>query len=77
MNVGVHHGSVLCPLLFIIGLQALSRVLRSGAHCEDIYADHLVTITESLEEHIRSSEKGLRIKSHDVQYMPGPPAECR
>ena len=52
MNVGVHHGSVLSPLLFIV-LDALSRVLRFGAPWEDIYADHLVIITESLEEHVR------------------------
>ena len=52
MNVGVHHASVLSPLLFIIVLEALSRVIRSGAPCEDIYSDHLVIITESLEEHV-------------------------
>ena len=51
--VGVHHGSVLSSLLFIILLEALARVLRSGAPWEDIYEDHLVIITESLEEHIR------------------------
>ena len=53
MNVGVHHGSVLSPLLFTIMLEALSRVLRSGVPCEDIYADNLVIITDSLEEHVR------------------------
>ena len=52
MNVGVHHGSVLSPLLFIIVLEALSRVLRSGVPWEDIYADPLVIITESLEEYV-------------------------
>ena len=53
LNVGVHHGSVLSPLLFIIVLEALSRMFRSGAHKEDIYANHLVIITESLEEYVR------------------------
>ena len=50
LNVGVHHGSVLSPLLFIIVLEALARVLLSGAPWEDIYVYHLVIITESLEE---------------------------
>ena len=30
VKVGVHHGSVLSPLLFIIVLEALSREFRSG-----------------------------------------------
>ena len=37
MNAGVHRGSVLSPLIFIIMLEALSRVLSSGAPREDIY----------------------------------------
>ena len=53
MNVGVHHGSVLSPLLFIIVLEVLSPVLRSGAPLEDIYAYHLVIITKSIVEHVR------------------------
>ena len=53
MNVGVNHGSVLSPLLFIIVLEALSSVLRSEAQWEDIYSDNLVIITESLEEYVR------------------------
>ena len=52
MNVGVHHDSVRNPLLFIV-LEALSRVLRFGEPWEYIYADHLVIVTESLEEHAK------------------------
>ena len=52
VNVGVQHGSVLSPLLFIIVLEALSCVLLSGAPWEDIYADHLVIITELLKEYV-------------------------
>ena len=41
VNVGVHQGSVLSPLLFIIVLEALSRELRSGVPWEDLYADDI------------------------------------
>jgi len=48
VKVGVHQGSVLSPLLFIIVLEALSREFRSGVPWEDLYADDLVIIAESL-----------------------------
>jgi len=41
INVGVHQGSVLSPLLFILVMEALSRDLRSGCPWELIYADGL------------------------------------
>ena len=50
VKVGVHQGSVLSPLLFVIVLEALSREFRSGVPWEDLYADDLVIIAESLEE---------------------------
>ena len=54
VKVGVHQGSVLSPLLFIIVLEALSRKFRSGVPWEDPYADDLVIIAEPLEECVRS-----------------------
>ena len=53
VKVGVHQGSVLSPLLFIIMLEALSREFRSGVPWEDLYADELVIFAESLEECVR------------------------
>ena len=50
MKVGVHQGSVLSLLLFNIVLEALSRVFRSVVPWEDLYADDLVIIAESLDE---------------------------
>ena len=49
MKVGVHQGCVLSSLLFIIVLEALSRKFHSGVPWEDLYADGLVIIAESLE----------------------------
>ena len=46
-------GSVPSPLLFIIVLEALSREFRSGVPWEDLYADDLVIIADSLEECVR------------------------
>ena len=90
VKVGVHQGSVLSPLLFIIVLEALSREFRAGVPWEDLYADDLVIIADSLEECVRRlliwkeamEKKGLRVKcrkdkGHDLWYRPGPLAEFR
>ena len=53
VNGGIHHGSVLSPMLFIIVHEVLSCVLRSGAALKSIYAIHLVIIIKSLEEYVR------------------------
>ena len=50
VKVGVHQGSVLSPLLFIMVLEALSREFHAGVPWEDLYADDLVIIAETLEE---------------------------
>ena len=52
-KVDVHQGSVLSLLLYIIVLEALSWEFRSGVPWEDLYADDLVIIAESLEECVR------------------------
>ena len=71
VKVGVHQGSVLSLLLFIIVLEALSRAFRCEMPWEDLYADDLVIIAESLEECVRRlltwkeamKEKGLRVNA--------------
>ena len=50
VQVGVHQGSVLSPLLFIIVMEALSRHFRTGCLWELLYADDLVIIAETLSE---------------------------
>ena len=53
VTVGVHQSSVLSLLLFIIVLEALSHEFHSGVPWEDLYADDLVIIAESLKECVR------------------------
>ena len=77
MKVGVHQGSVLSPLLFIIVLEALSREFRAGVPWEDLYADDLVIIADSLEECFRRlliwkeamEKKGLRVNAGKTKVM--------
>ena len=47
VKVGVHQGSVLSPLLFIIVLETLSRRFREGLPMELLYADDLVLLADS------------------------------
>ena len=71
MKVGVHQGSVLSPLLFIIVLEALSLEFRAGVPWEDLYADDLAIIADSLKECVRRlliwkeamEKKGLRVNA--------------
>ena len=49
VRIGVHQGSVLSPLLFIIVLEALSREFREGLPMELLHADDLVLIAETKE----------------------------
>ena len=77
VKVGVHQGSVLSPLLFIIVLEALSGQFCCGVPWEDLYADDLVIIAESLEECVRRlltrkeamEEKGLRVNAGKIKIM--------
>ena len=50
VKVGVHQGSALSPLLFIIVLEALSREFCSGCPWELVYADDLVIAADNTKE---------------------------
>ena len=77
VKVGVHQGFVLSPLLFIIVLEALSHEFHCGVPGEDLYADDLVIIAESLEECVRRlltwkeaiEEKGLGVNAGKTKIM--------
>ena len=77
VGVGVHQGSVLSPLLFIIVLEALSREFRTGCPWELLYADDLVISAESMEELLvkvqtwktEMEKKGLRMNMGKTKIM--------
>ena len=78
VKIDVHQGSVLSPLLFIIMLEALSCEFCSRVPWEDLYADDLVIIAESIKKCVRRlltwreamEEKGLskcrKDEDHDL-----------
>ena len=77
VKVGVHQGSVLSPLPFIIVLEALSCEFQACVPWEDLYADNLVIIANSLEECVRRlliwkeamERKGLRVNAGKTKVM--------
>ena len=77
VKVRVHQGSLLSPLLFIIMLKALSLEFRAGVPTEDLYADDLVIIADSLEECVSwlliwkeaMEKKGLRVIAGETKVM--------
>ena len=77
VRVGVHQGSVLSPLLFIIVLEALSREFRTGCPWELLYADDLMISAGSKEELLvkvktwktEMEKKGLRVNIGKTKIM--------
>ena len=77
VGLGVHQGSVLSPLLFIIVLEALSREFRTGCPWELLYADDLMISAESMEELLvmvqtwktEMEKKGLRVNMGKTKIM--------
>ena len=77
VNVGVHQGSVLSPLLFIIVMEAVTPSVREGLPWEMLYADDLVLVgkcEEELKEKLRKwneclKDKGLKINEEKTKVM--------
>ena len=72
VKVGVHQGSILSPLLFIIVLKALSCEFFTETPWELWYADDLVNIAETKDEIKRKTNleaKGLRVNIRKIKIM--------
>ena len=75
--VGVHQGSVLSPLLFIIVMDELSKDIRKGVPWELMFADDLALTEESELEVMRAFEKwraameskGLKVNMEKTKLM--------
>ncbi|MBJ3201398.1 hypothetical protein JGB54_23260, partial [Salmonella enterica subsp. enterica serovar Agona] len=50
VKVGLHQGSVLSPLLFVIVMDVITKEVREGLPWEVLYADDLVLVAESEEK---------------------------
>ena len=53
VKVGMHQGSALSPLLFVIVMEAISREFRVALPWELLYADDLAVMAETEEELIK------------------------
>ena len=72
VNVGVHQGSVLSPLLFIIVLEALSREFRTGCPWELLYADDLMIADENpVQLEAKLSEWKKNLDTHGLRVNMG------
>lgn len=79
VKVGLHQGSVLSPLLFVIVMDVVTREVREGLPWELLYADDLVLMANSeveLKEKIVSwkasmEAKGLKMNAGKTKVMVG------
>ena len=77
VKVGVHQGSVLSPLLFIIVMDAVCQAASEGLLMEILYADDLVLMAESVDELKVKFErwrkalemKGLKVNMGKTKFM--------
>ena len=65
VNVGVHQGSVISPLLFAIVIDVVTNEIKEGTLQEILYVDDSVLIAETMAELHKNSIVGkvhLRVK---------------
>ena len=77
VNVGMHQGSALSSLLFVIVMEAVSREFRVAVLWELLYADDLVVIAETEEDLIRRlnecknnvENRGMRVNMNKTKVV--------
>ncbi|CAK9296894.1 unnamed protein product [Gordionus sp. m RMFG-2023] len=79
VKVGLHQGSVLSPLLFILVMDVVAREMREGLPWEILYADDLVLMANSEGEFrdkvskwkMTMEAKGLKMNASKTKVMIG------
>ena len=82
VNVGLHRGSALSPVLFITVMDVISKEVGRGSPHAMLFADDLVLCENTREEAEEQLElwrnaiekKGLRVSRNKTEYLP--PASC-
>jgi len=77
VKVGMHQGSALSPLLFVIVMEALSREFRVALPGELLYADDLVVIVETEDDLSKRlnewkdnvKNRGIRVNMNKTKVM--------
>jgi len=77
VKIGMHQGSALSPLLFVIVMEAISREFRVVLPWELLYADDLVVIAETEDDLIKRlnewknnvENRGMRVNMNKNKVM--------